>query len=127
MNFKTFQLIVDNRFLDEKDFVRILSFSKKYQYRSDIHSITMEVIEGRFLWMYSQFEDCILYGETMINIDNNAEYKNTRKRNEIELRKQLFAEGGISMKTRAIRILHAVQKSRDRILYFVQILVRHRR
>lgn len=91
MNFKTFQLIVGSRFLNEDDFQRIILFSKKYQYKNDIHSIKTEILDERFLWLYSQYEDCALYGETVINIDNNAEYKNTRKRNEVELRKQLFA------------------------------------
>lgn len=91
MTFKTFQLILGNRFLDENDFERIASFSQRYQYRNDIHSVAIKVIDKRFLWIYSQYEDCDLYGEKIINIENNAEYKNTRKRNEIELRKQLFA------------------------------------
>ena len=73
------------------DVKKIISFGKnKYEHNNEVFLIEKKIVDNRYLWMYCQYENSKLYGEIVLDTEKEKQHKNTRKKNEIELRKQLF-------------------------------------
>lgn len=62
----------------------------KYEHRNEVYLIERKYVENRYLWMYCQYDNSKLYGEVVLDTMKEKQHKNTRKKNEVELRKQLF-------------------------------------
>lgn len=91
MRFKNFELYVDNRVFDSSDMKQIVSADVDYfQHNKEIYLIDKKIIDERFLWIYCQFDNEKLYGETVLDKEAETTFENTRDKNHIELRKQLF-------------------------------------
>ena len=91
MNFKTFQLIINGCNPVGTDIEKIVQRGNgKYEHGNEVYLIEQKNVDERYIWMYCQYENAKLYGEVVLDTKREIERKNTRKRNEIELRKQLF-------------------------------------
>lgn len=92
MRFKNGQLIVGTEFPNIVD-MRVIQESGivRHEYNDEIYLIRKEVIKDRFLWLYCEFDNSYLYGERVYDRTEDVYFDNTRDRNHIELRKQLFA------------------------------------
>lgn len=91
MNFKTLHLIIESHNPINNDIDKLITFGKnKYIHKNEVYLIEKKYVENRYLWMYCQYDNCKLYGEVVLDTKEEKQRKNTRKKNEIELRKQLF-------------------------------------
>ena len=78
MNFKAFQLIIDEKRPTDKDVEKIMQFGKsRHLGKKHIYSIKKKLIKDRFLWLYCQYENIKLYGD--IEYDTFTEEVNLRK------------------------------------------------
>lgn len=99
MRFKTFQLIIDGHNPKDKELNDVILYGKdKHEQRKEIYLIDRKMIDNKYLWMYCQHDDAKLYGDIVFDTEKEKKHKNTRKRNEIELRKQLFVVYDIDAK-----------------------------
>lgn len=84
-------MILENRSITQDDISKIVSSkNNKYESRNEVYLIERKCVENRYLWMYCQYDNSKLYGEVVLDTQKEKQHKNTRKKNEIELRKQLF-------------------------------------
>lgn len=60
------------------------------EYNNEVFLIEKKIVDNRYLWMYCQYDNSKLYGEIVLDTEKEKQHKNTRKKYEIELRKQLF-------------------------------------
>lgn len=89
--FKTFQLIFDDHIPEQAEIKKIAENGAiQKDHGNQIYLIESEFIDNRFLWIYCQYDNAKLYGEIVLNTEKEKKHKNTRNKNEIELRKQLF-------------------------------------
>lgn len=91
MLFKNFIIQANNSNLGIKD-LQLIADSEKINitHNKEVYLIEKKIIEDRFLWLYCQFDNEKLYSETVLNKSDDSVLKNTRDKNHIELRKQLF-------------------------------------
>ena len=91
LKFKALHIIIEGHNSIYDDVEKIISFGKnKYEYNNEVFLIEKKIVDNRYLWMYCQYENSKLYGEIVLDTEKEKQHKNTRKKNEIELRKQLF-------------------------------------
>ena len=91
LKFKALHIIIEGHNSIYDDVEKIISFGKnKYEYNNEVFLIEKKIVDNRYLWMYCQYENSKLYGEIVLDTEIEKQHKNTRKKNEIELRKQLF-------------------------------------
>lgn len=89
--FKTLHMIVENKSITRDDISKLVFGAKnKYEHRNEVYLIERKYVENRYLWMYCQYDNSKLYGEVVLDTMKEKQHKNTRKKNEVELRKQLF-------------------------------------
>lgn len=89
--FKTLHMIIENTTITKDDISKLVSNAKnKYEHRNEVNLIERKYVENRYLWMYCQYDNSKLYGEVVLDTEKEKQHKNTRKKNEVELRKQLF-------------------------------------
>lgn len=89
--FKTLHMIVENKSITRDDISKLVFGAKnKYEHRNEVYLIERKYVENRYLWMYCQYDNSKLYGEVVLDTRKEKQHKNTRKKNEVELRKQLF-------------------------------------
>lgn len=91
MKFKTLQMIIDGH-NSLYDYIKnIIQYgSNKYHYNKEVYLINKSIIKDRYLWMYCQYDNSKLYGDVVFDTEKEKQIKNKRRKNEIELRKQLF-------------------------------------
>ena len=91
LKFKTLHMIIESHNSINDDMKKITSFGKnKYEHNNEVFLIEKKIVDNRYLWMYCQCDNSKLYGEIVLDTEKEKQHKNTRKKNEIELRKQLF-------------------------------------
>lgn len=91
VKFKTLQMIIDGHSSLYDDIKSIVQYgSNKYYYNKEVYLINKIIINNRYLWMYCQYNNSKLYGDVVFDTENEKQLKNKRRKNEIELRKQLF-------------------------------------
>ena len=91
LKFKALHMIIESHNSIYDDIKKIIDFGrKKYEHKNEVFLIEKKMIENRYLWMYFQYDNSKLYGEIVLDTEKEKQHKNTRKKNEIELRKQLF-------------------------------------
>lgn len=91
LNFKTLYLTVEGYDTIYKEMEKLISIGKnKYEHRNEVYLIEKKIVENRYLWMYLQYDNSKLYGEVVLDTEKEKQHKNTRKKYEIELRRQLF-------------------------------------
>lgn len=91
VKFKTLQMIIDGHNSLYDDIKSIVQYgSNKYYYNKEVYLINKIIINDRYLWMYCQYDNSKLYGDVVFDTENEKQLKNKRRKNEIELRKQLF-------------------------------------
>lgn len=91
LKFKALHIIIEGHSSIYDDVKKIISFGKnKYEHNNEVFLIEKKIVDNRYLWMYCQYENSKLYGEIVLDTEKEKQHKNTRKKNEIELRKQLF-------------------------------------
>ena len=91
VKFKTLQMIIDGHSSLYDDIKSIVQYgSNKYYYNKEVYLINKIIINNRYLWMYCQYDNSKLYGDVVFDTENEKQLKNKRRKNEIELRKQLF-------------------------------------
>lgn len=91
LKFKTLHMIIESHNSINDDMKKITSFGKnKYEHNNEVFLIEKKIVDNRYLWMYCQYDNSKLYGEIVLDTEKEKQHKNTRKKNEIELRKQLF-------------------------------------
>lgn len=89
--FKTLHIVIENRYISTEDLGKLASSAKnKYVYRNEVYLIERKYIDNRYLWLYCQYDNAKLYGEIVFDTKREKQHKNTRNKNEVELRKQLF-------------------------------------
>lgn len=91
LKFKALHIIIEGHNSIYDDVEKIISFGKnKYEYNNEVFLIEKKIVDNRYLWMYCQYDNSKLYGEIVLDTEKEKQHKNTRKKYEIELRKQLF-------------------------------------
>lgn len=91
MKFKTLHMIIDGYNLLYNDIKKIVNHgSNKYEYHKEVYLLKKDIIDNRYLWIYCQYDNAKLYGEVVLDTEKEEQLKNTRRKNQIELRKQLF-------------------------------------
>lgn len=94
MNFSTFLLKIDGtRNAELNDFERVMqtgapvfqAHRQKFLFR-----IEKEIIEDRFFWMSCEYDDATLFRDYVVNRETEKTETNPRRKNQIELRQQLF-------------------------------------
>ena len=99
MKFKTFQPIIDGHNPLKEDIKNVVNHGKnKHEQGKEVYLIDRKMIDDRYLWMYCQHDNAKLYGDVVLDTEKEKRHKNTRKRNEIELRQQLFVAYDIKTK-----------------------------
>lgn len=103
-------MIVEGKTLSNVDISKIVSDGRnKYEHINEVYLIEKEYVENRYLWMYCQYDNAKLYGEVVLDTKREKKLKNTRKKNEVELRKQLFVI--IDIQTQLVYISDISKKS----------------
>ena len=64
--------------------------NNKYEHNNEVFLIEKKMVDNRYLWMYCQYDNYKLYGDIILDTKKEKQHKNTRNKNEIELKKQLF-------------------------------------
>lgn len=91
MIFKTLQLLIDDKNPTELELNKIIHLgAQKHLMGSDIYLVDKKIINNRILWIYCQYDNAYLYGDVVYDTSKEIESKNTRKKTQVELRKQLF-------------------------------------
>lgn len=91
MRFKNFIIKANDRDLSIQDMMLIANSAiVNITHGKEIYLIEKKLIDERFLWLYCQFDNEKLYGDTVLDKSDETVFKNTRDKNHIELRNQLF-------------------------------------
>ena len=108
LKFKALHIIIEGHNSIYDDVEKIISFGKnKYEYNNEVFLIEKKIVDNRYLWMYCQYDNSKLYGEIVLDTEKEKQHKNTRKKYEIELRKQLWlfrGNGGLKTATTPVFI-----------------------
>lgn len=91
MVFKALHMSLENRLMKDEEVInRIFQSGDVFDYKNEVFLIEKKLIDNRYIWMYCQYDNAKLYGEVIFDTRNDIKRKNTRNKNEVELRKQLF-------------------------------------
>ncbi len=91
MNFKTFQLIIDDGNPTQEDLAKVVEYGYHiFSSGSDLFDIENSIEEERFFWMSCQFDDTEIYNDYVWNSELDTREGNPRAKNQIEFRQQLF-------------------------------------
>lgn len=95
MKFRNYRIIVDEeREASIEDCEQIIRVGKR-SFRRDnqkfLYSIDMKIVENRFLWISCDYDDANSFREFVVNESTGGREPNPRRKNQIELRQQLFA------------------------------------
>lgn len=91
MKFRGYQLVIDEGlpgFEDLKPF--IYDIQEHFDLNGYHYHSTKEFVDKRFLWVSTFFDDGNLYSEQVYNQANQEDEKNPRRREQLELRHQMF-------------------------------------
>lgn len=93
MNFSTFQLIIGGQLPTKSDLNAIKNKGRSFfNFYHELFEIQLELCDnGESLWIYAQYDNTELYNDTVVDDSSHQKEKNPRSRNQIELRKQIFA------------------------------------
>ena len=93
MKFKNCQLIINDEKPQKADIQKVAEQGLKYikNYGNDWYEIDKLFLEDRFLWLYCEYDNSKLYNENVFDGVNDEKVENPRSKNQVELKKQLFA------------------------------------
>lgn len=92
MKFKEVQLIINDKKPTKEDMIKIKENGLKFvkEYHQNWYEVDSCFIEGRFLWIYFEYDNSQLYNENIYNGEKDKKESNPRTKSQVELRKQFF-------------------------------------
>lgn len=120
MQFKNFQLFIDQDFPTKDELIMIaeqgLKLEKEHEHDDNWYKISKSFIKDRFLWLYFEYENAKIYNDSVLDGQTDMSEKNPRKRTQVELKKQLFVCYDLKSKRLYINNL----KKRSLIEYYIK-------
>lgn len=91
MKFKNLQLIIDELHPTKADIIKVNEIGQTYFEKGvNLYRVNTSFIEGRFFWLYSEYDNRDRYNETVYNTQKEEEEINPKNREQIELRSRFL-------------------------------------